>query len=136
MKNFPNIAFAFLFATLVSACSAVQGGSAGKLSGHNDTVVQVDNTTTLANMLARMPGVYVDDFGPYTTVRIRGGTPLFVLDGIRLGHSYASAADAVNPSDITAIEILKDPSETMIYGRDGQYGVVVIHTGNFDPQEN
>ncbi len=133
MKTYANIFGAVIFSLLLAACSSMQSGSAThKAEMDDDTVIQVNQPTTLADMLARVPGVFVDDFGPTTTVKIRGGEPLYVLDGIRLGHSYFEAANAVDVNSISAIEVLKDPAETMMYGRDGQYGVVVIHTGFYE----
>lgn len=97
-----------------------------------DQVIMVAYPTSLANILLRAPGVVVNDAGLNTTVTIRGGTPLFVLNGVRLGRSYAAAANAVDVNSITAVEVLTEPGETMIYGRDTQFGVIVIHTGNFE----
>ena len=68
--------------------------------------------------------------GAAFTVRIRGtnsisysSDPLFVLDG------YPGAdLSALNPSDIAAIDVLKDASSTAIYGSRGANGVVMITT--------
>lgn len=137
MKKYAYFPLALALAGLLTGCYSTQSSRTAQTSRDHDTIIQITGpATTLANLLARAPGVYVDDLGLSTNVRIRGGTPLFVVDGIRLGHSYAAAASAVDVNSITGIEILKDPSETLIYGRDAQFGVVVIHTGNFDPADN
>ena len=68
--------------------------------------------------------------GSSFTVRVRGtnsisysSDPLFVVDG------YAGAdISAMNPSDIAAIDVLKDASATAIYGSRGANGVVMITT--------
>jgi len=66
--------------------------------------------------------------GAGTTVRIRGissfngGQPLWVVDGI------PSSPNAVSPTDIESIEILKDASTAAIYGSAGANGVVLITT--------
>ena len=49
-------------------------------------------------------------------------TPLFIIDGI------AGNYEALNPSDIESIEVLKDASSTAIYGSAGSNGVVIITT--------
>ena len=72
-----------------------------------------------------------------------GNNPLFVVDGVPLGGGGAieggdnsglgsSAAknplNFLNPNDIESITILKDASETAIYGSRGANGVVLIVT--------
>ena len=65
------------------------------------------------------------------TIRVRGVTtlnntdPLYVVDGFAGGN-----LDAVNPSDIESIEILKDASSTAIYGTRGANGVILVTTKN------
>jgi len=65
------------------------------------------------------------------SINIRGvGTingeakPLYVVDGIPVGND----ANFVNPSDIEAIEVLKDASAAAIYGSQGANGVIMITT--------
>ena len=81
------------------------------------------------------PGVMVtmQDGSPdaNAAVRIRGvatingnASPLYVVDGIQVGTN----ANFLNPSDIEAIEILKDASATAIYGSAGANGVIMITT--------
>ncbi|MCM5663659.1 SusC/RagA family TonB-linked outer membrane protein [Galbibacter mesophilus] len=74
---------------------------------------------------------------------INGGTePLYIVDGVpygsqSLGASELSAAinqgdisplNAINPTDIESIEVLKDADATAIYGSRGANGVVLITT--------
>jgi len=68
--------------------------------------------------------------GSGNTVKIRGvgsinmeSEPLYVIDGVVTG-----GMNAVNPSDIESIQILKDASATAIYGARGANGVVLITT--------
>ena len=70
--------------------------------------------------------------GAPATFRIRGtnsinsGTaPLFILDGIPITRE---AFNAISPSDIESISVLKDASSTSIYGARAANGVVVITT--------
>jgi TonB-linked SusC/RagA family outer membrane protein len=70
--------------------------------------------------------------GAGTTIRIRGtrsitatNEPLIVVDGVMDGvHDIAD----INPSDIEAINVLKDASATAIYGTRGSNGVIIITT--------
>ena len=64
------------------------------------------------------------------SVRVRGATsigagnePLYVIDGLP-----AAPINALNPSDIQSIEVLKDASATAIYGSRGANGVILITT--------
>lgn len=54
-----------------------------------------------------------------------GTTPLFILDGVPI---EASSFNAISPSDIESISVLKDASSTSIYGARAANGVVVITT--------
>lgn len=53
-----------------------------------------------------------------------GSAPVIVLDGM----IYDGPLSGINPSDIKSVKVLKDPSETVIYGFRGANGVVVIET--------
>lgn len=83
--------------------------------------------------------------GAPASIRIRGvssisasNEPLYVIDGMLINSSDASAStssgpsisplSAINPNDIESIEILKDASATAIYGSRGANGVVLITT--------
>ncbi|GHV25417.1 hypothetical protein FACS1894176_03840 [Bacteroidia bacterium] len=52
-----------------------------------------------------------------------GTSPLYVVDGVIM-----SDISAINPSDITRIEVLKDAASASIYGARGANGVVIIST--------
>ena len=68
--------------------------------------------------------------------------PLFIVDGVPFGSQSLGAArisnqivggdisplNAINPSDIESIEVLKDADATAIYGSRGANGVVLITT--------
>ena len=78
------------------------------------------------------------------TTSLRGGGPLYVVDGIALdGGSTSDGANGssgfgeiasknplnfINPSDIENITVLKDASAAAIYGARGANGVVLITT--------
>ncbi|MDR0543175.1 MAG: TonB-dependent receptor [Dysgonamonadaceae bacterium] len=69
--------------------------------------------------------------GELGSIRIRGersieatNSPLYVVDGIPL----VGGIETLNPSDIEAIDVLKDASATAIYGSKGANGVVIVST--------
>jgi TonB-linked SusC/RagA family outer membrane protein len=78
------------------------------------------------------PGAAID-------IVIRGGnsvtqnnSPLYVIDGFPMedpgGDNESNPINALDPADITSIDILKDASATAIYGARGANGVIVITT--------
>lgn len=83
---------------------------------------------------ARVPGIIVtrtDDGG--VAIRIQGASsfysgaqPLYVIDELPINPGPGGALVGVNPYDIDNIKVLKDPSETGIYGMRGANGVIVI----------
>ena len=92
------------------------------------------STSVLQRLDGRAPGVTIENGGSpgsRTTVRVRGVTsfhdndPLYVIDGTPVQESYLNW---LNPTDIEAIQILKDASAASIYGSRGGNGVVIIET--------
>jgi TonB-dependent SusC/RagA subfamily outer membrane receptor len=87
-------------------------------------------------LTSRFPGVWVarnPDGG--LVIRIRGATsiagrnePLFVIDGIYIEPGRNGSLKGIVPNDIESIEVLKDVSETAMYGVRGAHGVIVIKT--------
>ena len=57
--------------------------------------------------------------------------PLIILDGM----TYNGPLNMINPSDIESVKVLKNPSETSIYGIRGGNGVVVITTKKGGPKK-
>ncbi|MBP6055002.1 MAG: TonB-dependent receptor plug domain-containing protein [Cytophagaceae bacterium] len=75
--------------------------------------------------------------GGGTMVRIRGigsinaNSPLYVVDGVPLQGNINS----INPNDIASVQVLKDPSQTALYGVRGANGVIVINTNKGQEQK-
>lgn len=68
-------------------------------------------------------------------VRIRGVTslhgnnePLYILDGMPIAAGPGGSLSGINPHDIESIRVLKDPTDTAMYGARGANGVIVIKT--------
>lgn len=84
------------------------------------------------NILDRMEGKVAGlKQRPGSTPEIRGistlngtKTPLYVVDGI----PYEGDLDAINPSDIVNVTVLKDATAASIYGARSANGVIVITT--------
>lgn len=101
-----------------------------------DALEQVTTHDPTAALEGQMAGVIVERSsgrpGQNASITIRGtgsitaGTsPLYVIDGVIAG---SGARDAVSPSDIESITVLKDAAATALYGSRAANGVVVITT--------
>ncbi len=134
MKKLIVFASAFSIVLLLSACSASQPVT-DKEPMTDHTYIYVNDPISLTSLLLNAPGVYVDEAGLNTRVYIRGRKPLFVVDGIQVGYNYQDVLIMVDVNSIAAVEILKSPSETFMYGGRGTNGVIVIHTGSYEPEE-
>jgi TonB-linked SusC/RagA family outer membrane protein len=128
-------------------------GSVASIKGEDLT--KGANINLQQSLQGRTAGVQIyqksGEPGAAMSVQIRGITsitgnnaPLYVIDGmpindaVAIGSASAGGAtsnpnnrtplNALNPSDIASIEILKDASATAIYGSRGANGVVLITT--------
>ncbi len=127
-------------------------GSVATINAEEANVGVIANPTQL--LTGRAAGVNVTlnsgEPGAAAQIRIRGGTsisasndPLYVIDGVPLQNNEAEARgvgiggtpalgrnplNAINPSDIASLTVLKDAAATAIYGSRGANGVVLIET--------
>jgi len=116
------------------------------------TAEQLATTTNIAEVLqASAPGVYVNSpggtQGSANRIRIRGASslslsnePLLVIDGVRasneingtgsigVGGQTSSRLNDINPDDIEAIEVIKGPAASALYGTAGANGVIQVRT--------
>ena len=87
-------------------------------------------------LMGRFPGVAVSRApNGGISVRIRGTTsflsnnePLYVLDGVPIELGPSGSLTWINPYDLASIEVLKNGSETALYGMRGANGVIIITT--------
>lgn len=109
-------------------------GSVAKIE--MDELMKTTNANFDKAIAGRMAGVVVTSadgqIGSEARITIRGNNsltqsnePLYVIDGF---PTESSMANALNPSDILSIDVLKDASATAIYGARGANGVIVIST--------
>lgn len=90
---------------------------------------------TLAEMLGQLPGVRVIELPggrisvwiSGTSSFISGQEPLFILDGMAI-QPAGGGLSSINPNSIESIAVLKNASETAIYGSRGANGVILIKT--------
>ena len=93
-----------------------------------DVAVDATLVRSLADLLIRLPGVFVDERGPATRVRLRGRTPLYVVDNLPVGFSYFDADNLVVPTDIQRVDVLTGIEATARYGYQGGNGATVLTT--------
>ncbi|MBR3291153.1 MAG: TonB-dependent receptor [Bacteroidales bacterium] len=106
-------------------------GSTVQVKG--EELAKLNSTSALGAMQSSTPGVSIMSSngqpGSGYNVNIRGmGTtgsyaPLYVIDGVAGGD-----INALNPSDIEAIDVLKDAASCAIYGARGANGVILVTT--------
>lgn len=117
-------------------------GSVASVSAE-DAITKAAPTSQVASALqGKAPGVQVTSNsgapGGAVSVRVRGSNsitansePLYVVDGLPVAQGSAGTGNplqAIDPSDIESMEILKDASQTAIYGARGANGVILITT--------
>lgn len=127
----------FLFVFLLSACGSPRpavsdtvdnSGFTTARTPDGDRVIEVSNYVSLADLLSRMPGLYVSDRGVNTQVSYRGRNPLFVLDGIPLGYDFRSIDGVVSPQAIAEVELYDPIEATAMFGRRGGNGAIEVRT--------
>jgi len=92
--------------------------------------------SNMISLLRRTPGLQISGSDQQAVAKVIGmpftmnsdPSPLFVVDGMRVGTKVRDVADIVNPKDVARITVLKDPSDLSMYGVQGASGVVVIKT--------
>jgi len=83
---------------------------------------KLSTASSILDALLMTPGIMIDDTG--TGVLIRNKRPLVVVDNIEYSMDEMNM---INPVEVKMIDILKDPSETAIFGSAGQNGVICIY---------
>lgn len=91
--------------SLSNATTALQGASPGL------------NISNISGQEDDSPRINIRGF-----TSINGGSPLVLIDGVE------GNLNAINPSDIKSISVLKDAGAAAIYGARGAFGVVLVQT--------
>ena len=121
-------------------CSAVQNRSTSPGQDYNHDVVSPrsheNSPLSWETLFRKVAGVQINGTYPNLNLRIRGANsmhlatePLYVLEGVPLGHYFGDLDKAVTPGDVESIEVLKGP-ETALYGARGANGVIVVRMKN------
>ncbi|MEL6770000.1 MAG: TonB-dependent receptor plug domain-containing protein [Bacteroidota bacterium] len=127
--------------------ATTEGTTPGSGEAHNPDRVDAEDLegrpiARVEEMLrGQIAGVRVTESGGNLVIRIRGGSsslysnsdPLFILDGMPIRPSSTGALTGVNPRDVASIEVLKNASDTAMYGARGANGVILITTKRAGP---
>jgi len=118
-----------------------QADSTHPANRNSTTVTSVDsrvgaNEPIEMALQGKVPGLEVTRTSDGSVaIRIHGpssffgsGEPLYVLDGIPITPGPNGRITGLFAKDIESIQVLKDPSETALYGVRGGNGVIVIKT--------
>ena len=132
-----RLLFISLLAIAFSACVSNQLAKGGKLAPPSNNTIEADAVSDpmdLTDYLMRVSGVRVFGQGSGATVRIRGPQsfiaeegPLFVVNGIQLGYDYSTVFNSIAVRDIQRVVVLKNASDTGMYGVRGATGVIEIY---------
>jgi TonB-dependent SusC/RagA subfamily outer membrane receptor len=138
---FPHTLFALgLTIAFIGGCKSAQRGNnapaAPSADITSDDIQRAPGQPIEEILKGRVAGVTVTRAGDGgIAVRIRGATsiygsnePLYVLDGIPITPGPGGSLTGIDPYDIESIEVLKNPSDTALYGMRGANGVIVIKT--------
>ena len=134
-------ATAIMIAALSTSVACASGGAREEtlaaVQPVSDSSAVANSDGTIESLFAgRFPGVTVTSAnGGGLRIRIRGGgnsfflgdEPLYVVDDTPL-PAGAGGIVFLNPYDIEKIEVLKNPSDTGVYGMRGSNGVIRITT--------
>ncbi len=111
----------------ISSCSTTQTTANPEAQKQDEPAFR-----ELADILRTEPGLSIKGNSPNYSITIRGRQtfnsptqPLFVVDGIAVGTSYAQVANMVNITDIADVKVLKG-SEATSWGSRGANGVIEI----------
>ncbi len=122
----------------------------GSVSGIKEDVIQNQPVNDAISALqGRVSGLMITSSsgmaGSGFSVRVRGensikqgNDPLYIIDGVPFisdalnnfegANGLQNPLSAINPNDISSIEVLKDADATAIYGSRGANGVILITT--------
>lgn len=106
-------------------------------------IAQHDGQPIEAVLQAKVPGIIVTRFPDGgIAIQMRGTSstfygssqPLYVVDGTAFPPGPSGELTGLNPYDIETIKVLKDASDTAIYGMRGANGVIEITTKKPKPK--
>lgn len=110
----------------VNVTTKKQAAKAPPMYGNADKVVKVDKSmerfdNILSALMGKTAGLMVMPGQDGVQVRMRGGTPVLLLDGFR---SDVTVLSSVHPTDVESVEIIKSPSAAF---PGSEYGIIAVN---------
>jgi len=130
-----SILFCITVSALLTSCATSSGASQSSedRSGARKIVGQGQINYSLADLLRKNTPLQVQGVHPNVSILVRGvstiqgdSRPFFIIDGVRLGRSYAQADNIVDINNVKSIRVYKGLSELAVFGEDGVNGVIAI----------
>ncbi|MDR2776344.1 MAG: TonB-dependent receptor plug domain-containing protein, partial [Tannerella sp.] len=101
------------------------GYATQKVSGEQfDKVKGANIATSLTGKISGLTILNSTEFMQSPTIRLRGESPIFILDGVPTNVSLAD----LNQDDILSIDVLKGATASALYGSRGGGGAIMITT--------
>ena len=120
--------------TLISCSTTKKGKSGAEAGTYEKPKRDYKGQRQLVDYLRTSPGVEIRGDLSNPLIIIRGiksmsgdNNPLYVIDGVIIGNSYAQAASAADRFMIESVSVLPPPRSAR-YGARGQNGVIEITT--------
>ena len=122
------------FVILIAALMIFSCNASKELASADRQSKKVDYSgkRELIDHLRGSPGVEIRGSGTDFLILIRGvksintdNNPLYIVDGVNMGRSYASAAAAANSFEIERVNVITPPRAGK-YGSQGQNGVIEV----------
>jgi len=125
----------FSIGILFSCVTSKNSSSPEKNEGKD--LNEIESTSTIMDLtvqLSRLPGVVVSGNREAASFQIRGAntissstSPLFIVNG-QAFQDYPTVYRMITPANFKSARVLKNASETSLYGARGSNGVIVIQT--------
>ena len=130
MRYFP-IFILLCFSIIFNSCGTSEN-TQRESTAVSSTEIDFSSFRNLSDYLRRPPGVNIDGVGDNIVIQIRGASsfgaesrPLYVVDGVAMGHSYGNVNSSVSMEEVSSIRVLTG-SDASAYGIRGANGVIEI----------
>lgn len=125
-EDMQNLAEVVVTALGIKREEKALGYAVQKVSGDKLTTVKpVDIATSLTGKVAGLNVTNSTEFNTAPTIKLRGETPLLVVDGVP--YSNISLRD-IAADDIESIDVLKGATASALYGARGGSGAIMVTT--------
>lgn len=126
MKTYLSVFSVLCFALLFAACATTEKSSTSDTRESSSAILVKD----LPNYIHSLPRLSVNGYGVTNVAAssyAKSKSPLFVLDGVRVGRSLYAVESVLNQNEPVSVEFLKISKATVRYGEEGRNGVIIVN---------